>query len=121
MNVPKELPTYLNNWIKYDDYIKQINQKTKKLKEKKDELETKITYIIENNNLTESKFNLGTNRIGYNEINSTCSLSYKFILECLTKYYGDIGKAEEICNFIKVEREKTKKISYCIKRQTNKS
>ena len=64
---------------------------------------------------------MGDSKITYNENYTSCSLSYKFILECLTKYFNDITKAEEICEFIKNERENTKKISYNIRRQLNKS
>ena len=121
MSYPKDFPNYLKLWINYDNYLKEINKKIKVIKEKKEVAEIKLTELMENHDLTNTKINVGNSNIMYSEIFTTNSLSYKFILECLGEYFNDYKKAEEICEFIKSERDKTKKVHYSIKRQFNKS
>jgi len=114
------LSLFLKDWVTYDNYLKKINKKNKDIKEKKENLESKILTIFENNNMTNTKVNIGDSKIFYNESISTNSLSYKFLFECLNKYFKNEKKAEEICDFIKSERDKTKKFNYSIKRTMNK-
>ena len=114
------LSLFLKDWVTYDNYLKKVNKKTKDIKEKKEKLESKILTIFEHNNMTNTKVNIGDSKIFYNESISTTSLSYKFLFECLHKYFNNEKKAEEICDFIKSERDKTKKINYSIKRTMNK-
>jgi len=114
------LSIYLKDWVTYDNYLKKINKKTKNIKEKKDLLENQIIKIFESNDMTNTKINIGDSKVFYNETVSTTSLSYKFLFECLTKYYKNEVKAEEICDFIKNERDNTKKFNFSIKRTMNK-
>ena len=117
-NSSNELSKNIKQWIAYDDYLKQMNQKTKSIREKKDLIEEKITTTLKNNSLTNTKLKTGNNYIIYQESNSNCSLSYKFIQDALGKYLSE-KQTTQICDILKKERESHKKTSFSLKRVSN--
>ena len=114
-NYSNDLTKYIKQWIIYDDFIKECNRKSKLVRQKKELIESKVTQLLEQNSLTNTKINIGNNNISYQETSSTSALSYKFIQDCLSKYLKE-NEVNKICEILKNERDKGKKTITTLKR-----
>jgi hypothetical protein len=104
-------------WIQCDNKIKEYNNKSKKYKDRRNELCNDICSAIEDKDKSEiPTYNLESLNIS---ITPTINNSYenynnKFYLECFTEFLNDEEKASELLSFMKSKREIKK--TYSIKR-----
>lgn len=96
---PKSFSDIIQDWNNLDKKIEQYNQTIKKLKEKKDKLETFILSKMDDKNVTDFKFNNLHYSIG-NDNNYT-SLSYKYLKEKLATLFKSETKADKVIDFLK--------------------
>ena len=73
-----------------------------------------ITKYIEEHNLTKTKFSLSDGYIKFSKTNQTPPLTFKYIHDCLNKYFNDAQLATNVCEYIKNNRQTT--LSKSIKR-----
>lgn len=96
---PKSFSDIIQEWNNLDKKIEQYNQTIKKLKEKKDKLETFILSKMDDKNVTDFKFNNLYYSIG-NDNNYT-NLSYKYLKEKLATLFKSETKADKVIDFLK--------------------
>ena len=114
----------IKNWIECDNYlienqekIKQINEKTKAVKKKREELSNNITTYMKNNNMHDNIINISDGDLRYNETVAQTPITLKHLKFLLEKYYQDNNSALKIYNYIKENREYKKIID--LKRKIN--
>ena len=96
----------IKQWIKLDDNIKQLNQEIKNIKYQKETYNNNILHHITSNNLENAVVKINNDKLRFMDTNYSQPLTYKFIMECLYKYYDDDdNKAIEILLFIKSQRQ----------------
>lgn len=117
MSVNKDFINALKQWLKYDDLIEQKNKEIKQLRSTRDNLEQMIIKYIENNNLKETKLNLGGNNIQYTENLNSGSLSLKLIEEALRGYLKNESQVITLCQVIKNKKDRERKIQKILKRK----
>ena len=117
MSVNKDFINALKQWLKYDDLIEQKNKEIKQLRSTRDNLEQMIIKYIENNNLKETKLNLGGNNIQYTENLNSGSLSLKLIEEALSGYLKNESQVITLCQVIKNKKDRERKVQKILKRK----
>jgi hypothetical protein len=97
-------------WISYEIKTQELKEQINKLNEAKEALTNQITSYIKLNNMQKTAINLPNNRICYYEETHYNNISFIFLKECLSIYFNnDQTKVDQLCNFIKSKRIKTKK------------
>jgi hypothetical protein len=104
----------IKQWTDYDVQIELMNQNIKSLREKRDNLGSKLTTYIQNNELTKTAFNFNDSRVVFRNEAKYSGLSYDFLYKCSQNYFGDAKKAQQFCQFVKNKRQKT--YNACLKR-----
>ena len=94
----------IKNWVKLDNYIKELNEKIKYYKQEKVKYNTNIIEYITNNDLDNVTIRISDCKIKFLDMNYSQPLTYKFIYECLIKFFNNENTVDEIINFIKSER-----------------
>lgn len=95
----------IKKWVLLDNQIKQINDKTKELKEQKDSIETNILTYVENNNLNNATARITGGSLKFIETKQTAPISIKFLQQCLSECISNPSQVEQIMNYIKTKRE----------------
>ena len=100
-----ELEKYIKNWIILDNNIKELSNKIQDNREKKNYYNNLIIEYAKNNNLDNIKIKINNGYIKLINNNISESLTYKFLENCLNKYFNsNNSKTKEIINFIKKKR-----------------
>jgi len=94
----------IQNYVLLDDKIKELNSKTKELREKKNVFSKYICNYIDNNNVNKS-IKISDGELKINERKDYTPLSYNFIEECLSEIIKDENKVSYIIDYLKEKRE----------------
>lgn len=108
----------IKNWVTYDSQLKLINDKTKILRENKNELTKNICNYATTNNI-KSKIEISDGTLTFCEKKDYSPLTYSYVERCLGELINDKEKVNYIIEYMKSNREVTK--SYDIKRNYNKN
>ena len=111
-NTKKDSSLKENNtlWVLLDTQLKTINEKTKKMREKKNELSQNICkYIIDNNIKNKIKIKDGEHlaEIRMYDKKEYSALTFGYIESCLKKLIHDEEQVEYVIEFLKENREIT--------------
>ena len=98
--------------------IKLINDKTKILRENKNELTKNICNYATTNNI-KSKIEISDGTLTFCEKKDYSPLTYSYVEKCLGELINDKEKVDYIIEYMKSNREVTK--SYDIRRSYNKN
>jgi hypothetical protein len=108
----------IKTWVTYDSQIKLINDKTKILRENKNELTKNICNYATTNNI-KSKIEISDGTLTFCEKKDYSPLTYSYVEKCLGELINDKEKVDYIIEYMKSNREVTK--SYDIRRSYNKN
>jgi hypothetical protein len=108
----------IKTWVTYDSQIKLINDKTKILRENKNELTKNICNYANTNNI-KSKIEIHDGTLTFCEKKDYSPLTYSYVEKCLGELINDKEKVDYIIEYMKSNREVTK--SYDIRRSYNKN
>tara|TARA_B110000902_G_scaffold222376_1_gene258509 strand:+ start:1252 stop:1617 length:366 start_codon:yes stop_codon:yes gene_type:complete len=107
------ISTEVVKWVKYDDKIKEYNDKCKLLKDEKDKISQVILNSIDpelnKNELPKYSIEAMNARLSCQETNNYEGLTNKFLCECFREYFDSEEKSKELLLFIKNKRQVTKK------------
>ena len=104
-------------WVKYDDKIKEYQERVKKLREERDKIGESLIQSVETNEYVDKK-----NLPKYNITQMNSSLAFqqsktyenytnKFYEECFTEFLGSEERAKELLEFMKNKRKVETKIT----------
>jgi len=107
----------IKTWVTLDNQLKSLNEKCKKVRDDKNNLEEGIMGYIKTNNLNNATVNISDGKLRFVSTKQTSPLTLKYVEECLLKCIGNQHQVTQIMKVIKESREV--KYSADIKRYTN--
>lgn len=108
----------IKKWVVIDNQIKQLNDKTKELKNEKKQIETSILGYVENNNLNNATTKIMGGRLRFVETRQVSPISLNFLNQCLSECIKNDNQVKYIMEYIKNKRDV--KLSKDIKRYYDK-
>jgi hypothetical protein len=95
----------IQKWVLLDKQLKYINEKTRQIRESKNELSTDICQYIQDRQWTTKPIEITDGIIKCVEKREYSPLSFSFIEECLDELIEDKEKVDYIIQYIKDHRE----------------
>lgn len=95
----------IKSWVSYDTKIKQLNEQTKDLRNKRNELTSDINAYVTEQNLRHATIKISDGELKFQNVKVTQSITLKFIKECLEECINNEDQVEKIMNYIKNRRE----------------
>lgn len=109
-----ELETFkksIQNWVFLDNQLKLINEKTKKIRERKQELSNNICDYLSKNNISNRKIKIQDGEfkgeLSMYEKKEYSGLTFTYLRECLEKIVNNEEQIDYIMDFIRENREIT--------------
>lgn len=101
----------VKNWVFLDNQLKVINEKTKKIREKKQEITQELCQFLTKNNYGNKKIKIQDgelkNEISMYEKKEYSSLTFTYIRDSLEKIINSEEQINYIMDFLKENREIT--------------
>ena len=107
----------IQKWVTLDNQLKILNEKSKEVREEKNDLLEDINMYIETNRLTNASIDISDGKLKFTQSRITQPLTLKFVENCLSDIINDQKQVTQVMKYIKDKREK-KEISE-IKRYYN--
>ena len=95
----------LQQWVQLDNELKQINEKIKDIREKKNKLTQNITNYAKTNNLENATVKIGNGILKFTNTRVPEPLTYKYLERTLGEIIKNPQQIELIMNHIKKSRE----------------
>jgi len=100
-----DLQENIKKWVSLDNNQIKITQQLKIIKDEKDDIKNKLIDYFNEKNKPFPKINISDGKLNFIEVKQYNTISYKFLEECLSDFYHDKEKTDEILNFIKTRRK----------------
>ena len=95
----------IKKWVALDNQLKTLNEKTKQLRDDKNNLEEGIMTYVDTNKLSNATVNISDGKLRFVSTKQTAPLTLKYVEECLAKCIGNEGQVTQIMKVIKESRE----------------
>ena len=91
----------IQSWVFLDTQLKQINEKTKKMREKKHELLNQINGYVNENDLKNAKIEISDGELKFGEKKEYSQLTFNYLQESLeTQQKFFYRKFHTLCDFL---------------------
>jgi len=94
----------IQQWVSIDNQLKQLNEKTKDLREKRNVLEQNITTYASNNNLSNSTVQISDGRLKFANTKIPEPLTFKYLEKTLGEVIKNESQVKLIMEHIKQKR-----------------
>jgi hypothetical protein len=118
LNTREEFIDNIKKWVVADTQLKIVNEKTKKLREYKNNLTDNITKYIEDKNIKTTKIQISDGELRFYNKKEYSPLSFTYIEKCLAEIIPEQSHVEYIIEYLKEHRETTNEMD--IRRVYNK-
>ena len=95
----------IKEWVSLDNKLKAKHDELRVLREKKSEITNIIHNYANKNNLSNAIIQISDGRLKFGEIQTSQSLTFKFLEECLNDIISNKEQIESIITYIKNKRE----------------
>jgi hypothetical protein len=95
----------IKQWIQLDNQIKELNERTKDLREKRNTLEKNLTSYAASNNLSNSSVQIGDGRLRFTNTRVPEPLTFKYLEKTLAEVIKNENQVKVIMEHIKQKRE----------------
>jgi hypothetical protein len=95
----------IKKWVSIDNQIKTLTDKTKVLRETKNNMEQEILEYVESKNMKNATVNISDGKLRFVDIKQTAPLTLKYVEECLKECIKNEEQVTTIMNHIKESRE----------------
>jgi seryl-tRNA synthetase len=95
----------IKQWVSLDTQLKTLNEKTKEIRNKRNELTDNIIEFVDNNNLTSSTIKISDGKLKFAQNKQTSPITLGFLEGCLNDIIGNEEKVTQIMDYIKENRE----------------
>ena len=75
----------IQNWVELDNELKKLNEKSKDIRTRKNDVEDKIMTYVEDNDMNNSVVNIVDGKIKFCETKQTSPLTLGFLEKCLSE------------------------------------
>lgn len=94
----------IQQWVSLDNQLKQINEKAKELREKRNELEGNITNYAAKNNLSNATIKISDGRLKFTNTKVQEPLTFKYLEKSLSEVIKNESQVSLIMNHLKEKR-----------------
>lgn len=94
----------IQKWVSLDNQLRSLHDKTKQLREDKNNLEDGIIKYVDAHNLQNSVVKLSDGKLKFTMVKQTNPLTLKYVDECLGKCIKNPEQVKHIMNYIKESR-----------------
>ena len=94
----------IQQWVSIDNQIKQLNEKTKELREKKNTLEQNITSYASSNNLSSSTIQISDGKLKFQNTRIPEPLTFKYLEKTLGEVIKNESQVKLIMEHLKQKR-----------------
>ena len=101
----KQFETNIQKWVAIDNQLKVIQEKTKELREQKNQIGKNIQEYTVQNNLSNATIQISDGKLKCVNTNVSSPLSYKFIEKSLGEIIKNENQVKQIMNYLKEKRE----------------
>ena len=102
------LETNINQWVQLDNQIKEINERAKQMREKRNTLETNITTYVASNNLSSSVMQISNGKLKFANTKVLEPITLKYLEKTLCEVIKNKNQVDLIMDHIKQKREITR-------------
>jgi seryl-tRNA synthetase len=95
----------IQQWVQLDNQLKQINEKTKELREKRNSLEQNITKYASSNNLSNTTVQISDGRLKFANTKVPEPLTFKYLEKTLSEVIKNESQVKLIMEHIRQKRE----------------
>ena len=95
----------VKNWVQLDSQLKTLNEKTKELRNQRNDLSNGIFDFVDDNNLSSSTIKIYDGRLKFAQNKQTAPLTLGFLETCLSDIINDEEKVIQIMEYIKQKRD----------------
>ena len=95
----------IQQWVQIDNQLKQINEKAKDLREKRNTLEQNITIYAASNNLTNSTVQISDGKLKFANTKVQEPLTFKYLEKTLNEVIKNESQVKLIMEHIRQKRE----------------
>jgi len=95
----------IKQWVQVDNQLKELNEKTKALREKRNLLENEITSYASSNNLSNSTVKISDGRLKFANTRVPEPLTFKYLERTLAEVIKNEGQLKQIMDHLKQKRE----------------
>jgi len=95
----------IQTWVELDNELKKLNEKTKDVRTRKNDVEDKIITYVEDNSMNNSVVNIPDGKIKFCEVKQTQPLTLGFLEKCLSEVIANQSQVKQIVDYIKSKRE----------------
>lgn len=104
-NPKQDFVENVQKWVILDKQLKIIHEKTKDIRETKQQLTEEICTYINNKNMTNTKIEISDGELKMYEKKDYSPLTFTYVEESLAKILSDKSQVEYIIQYLKSNRE----------------
>ena len=94
----------IQKWVSLDNQLRSLHDKTKQLREDKNNIDNGIIKYVDTHNLQNSVVKITDGKLKFTMVKQTNPLTLKYVDECLGKCIKNPEQVKLIMNFIKDSR-----------------
>jgi DNA helicase IV len=94
----------IKQWVQLDNQLKELNEKTRDLREKRNILEQNITTYASSNNLSNSTIQIGDGKLKFANTKVPEPLTFKYLEKTLGEIIKNESQVQTIMEYIKQKR-----------------
>lgn len=95
----------IKQWVQIDNQLKELNERTKNLREKRNTLEKNITTYASSNNLSNSTIQISDGKLKFANTRVPEPLTFKYLEKTLGEVIKNENQVKLIMEHIKQKRE----------------
>lgn len=95
----------IQQWVVIDNQMKNLNDKLKELRDKKNTISENINNHIETTQLTNASIKLSDGQLKFIKVKETQQLTFKYLETCLTEIIKNEEQVKKIIDYVKDKRE----------------
>ena len=95
----------IQQWISVDNQMKQLTDKIKELRDKKNTLNDAIFNHVENSNLSNATVQISDGKLKFIKTKDTQQLPFKYLETCLHEIIKNEEQVNKIVDYIKNKRD----------------
>ena len=104
INNKEEFIENIKEWVMLDSQMKIINEKTKKIRNRKTEINMKICDFAKDNNYRQ-KISISDGQLSFYEKKDYSPLTYGYVEKCLGNLISDKKQVDYIIQYLKENRD----------------
>ena len=108
----------IQQWVQIDNQLKDLSEKVKNLRDKRNTLEENITTYVSTNNLSNATVNISDGKLKFVNTRVPETITFKYLEKTLGEVIKNESQVKQIVEYLKENRDS--KIVPEIKRLSNK-